>query len=89
MAHANRAGGRGHAKPSVEEVEALESLMPQDLWLYEYGKRLFEARWQEYKTGEYMAPEYPPLPDQFTCLSTRFELNCSSGTFAGNFRGKF
>jgi hypothetical protein len=87
MGHSNN-GGHGHAKPTTEEVKALESLMPQDLWLYEYGKRLFEARWEEYKTGVYTAPEYPPLPDPFPCLSTRFELNCTSGTFAGNFQGK-
>jgi len=66
-------------KISAIEVLGLASLMPQDLWLYEYGKRLFEARWEKYKTGIYTPPELPPLPKTFSCISTRFTLNCTSG----------
>jgi hypothetical protein len=88
MGHSNSANNSTTIKPTAEEVEALESLMPQDLWLYEYGKRLFEARWEEYKTGVYKAPEYHPLPNPFPCVSTRSELNCTSGPFVGDFRGR-
>ena len=61
------------------EKDALASLMPQDIWLYDYAKLLFEARWNEYQTGTYTAPELPPLPNTWPCTSTRFTLNCTSG----------
>jgi hypothetical protein len=61
-----------------EDNKCLASLMPQDIWLYEYAKLLFESRWTEYETGIYQAPDRPPLPE-LTCVSTRFELICSSG----------
>ena len=44
-----------------EDREMLAKLMPQDMWLYEYAKRLFEARWNLYKTGNYQEPELPDL----------------------------
>jgi hypothetical protein len=88
MPHNNKTHNKGNSKATAEEAEALESLMPQDLWLYEYGKRLFEARWEEYKTGVYKPPEHPPIPDSFSCVSTRFELNCTLGPFAGDFTGE-
>jgi hypothetical protein len=75
---------RGPKQPPATEWEkkALESLMPQDMWLYEYAKRLFEARWMAYKTGNPVTlPERPPLP-KLTCVSTREQLNCTSGPFA-------
>jgi hypothetical protein len=70
--------------PTEQQLQEIASLMPQDLWLYEFAKRLFEARWSKYKTGGvYTAPERPPLPEM-TCISTRFELNCSaSGPLGG------
>eukprot|EP00980_Cylindrotheca_fusiformis_P012765 scaffold3120_cov73-Cylindrotheca_fusiformis.AAC.1 len=39
--------------------------VPADLWLYEYAKRLFEARYDHFINGinEYVHPELPPLPN--------------------------
>jgi hypothetical protein len=81
-AEEDKGGNHKNDNPATEEDnKCLASLMPQDIWLYEYAKLLFEARWTEYKTGIYQAPERPPLPE-FTCVSTRFELSCSSGPLA-------
>eukprot|EP00538_Stauroneis_constricta_P011455 CAMPEP_0119565066 /NCGR_PEP_ID=MMETSP1352-20130426/28890_1 /TAXON_ID=265584 /ORGANISM="Stauroneis constricta, Strain CCMP1120" /LENGTH=358 /DNA_ID=CAMNT_0007613909 /DNA_START=43 /DNA_END=1116 /DNA_ORIENTATION=+ len=80
--------GNAHQKqpfdvpPSDEAKAALRSLIPQDLWLYEYAKRLFEARWEHYKTGTYTAPERPPMLTSLSCSSTQAELHCESGPFA-------
>lgn len=64
--------------------DALASLMPQDLWLYEYGQRLFEARWTAYKERKpVVLPPRPPLPDHLSCSSTRFHLECVDGVLAG------
>lgn len=73
-----------HAIVEEEQRNELASLMPQDIWLYEYAKRLFEARWNRYKTGIYKSPERPPFPN-VTCISTRSELNCTSGPLRGVF----
>ena len=75
-------------KLTEEESQALASLMPQDIWLYEYAKILFEARWQEYKSGLFIEPAEPPIPDSLSCVSTRFKLNCTSGPLARFFSGK-
>lgn len=38
--------------------------IPKDIWLYEFAKRLFDARWNYLVEGEeYISPELPPLPD--------------------------
>ena len=89
MRHHNKGQEKQYAELTDPEQEALASLMPRDLWLYDYAKRLFEARWQAYQTGVYDEPEYPPLPDPFSCVSTRFELNCTLGPYSGNFQGVF
>ena len=44
-----------------EDRALLEKLMPQDMWMYEYAQRLFEARWKLYKTGKYEEPDLPDL----------------------------
>ncbi|CAB9504712.1 expressed unknown protein [Seminavis robusta] len=67
------------------EYKALASLMPQDLWLYQYARRLFEARWQKYATGVYQEPPAPPMPTELSCVSTRVELSCTSGPLAQYF----
>jgi hypothetical protein len=84
---ANR-GKMSHPDPSEAELEALESLVPQDLWLYEYGQRLFEARWDAYQTGspQVQLPERPPVPETLSCWSLRFVLNCTSGPLKGLYR---
>ena len=87
--HANENKKKLHTNYTTEDMEGLTSLMPQDLLFYEYAKRLFEARWQAYKTGKYTAPELPTLPDPLSCISTRFQLNCTSGPFIGDFRAVF
>ena len=48
LAHRNKTP---HADITAEDKAILESLMPIDLWLYEYAKILFDARWEQYKTG--------------------------------------
>ena len=49
---------------SVETAVKVESKIPGDLWLYEYAKLLFEARWDYFtgKTDHYKHPRFPPLP---------------------------
>jgi len=48
---------------SSQEIDKMiESLIPMDMWLYEFGKRLFQARWNFFKTGIYIQPNYPPYP---------------------------
>lgn len=78
----NKNKKNSHAKITPEEHDALASLMPQDIWLYEYATRLFEARWDAYKTGVFVEPEEPPIPETLSCQSTRFELSCHSGPLA-------
>ena len=47
---------------STQEIEKrIESLIPMDMWLYEYAKRIFQARWKFFKTGIYIQPSYPPF----------------------------
>ena len=76
-----------HKKPRVteEEMKALESLIPQDMWLYDYAKILFEARWKEFQTGIFVDPAEPPIPKHIPCMSTRFKLRCKSGPMAKYF----
>jgi hypothetical protein len=75
---------KSYPKPTEWEREALASLMPQDSWLYEYGKRLFEARYQAMKTGTFIQPERPPIPDTWSCKSNRFRLDCVEGPLKGS-----
>jgi len=55
--------------------------MPMDLWLYEYAQRLFNARYEFFKTGKVAIPERPKFP-KITCRSTRYILMCSDGPYA-------
>ena len=71
-----------HPNITVKDKEVLESLMPVDLWFYDYAKMLFEARWKQYKTGVYNEPNIPPFPE-INCKSTRFILACNSKTPLG------
>jgi hypothetical protein len=81
------AGKTHHPKPTEWEEAALASLMPRDLWVYEYGKVLFEARYHAMQTGaEFVVlPERPPIPDMWTCTSTRTRLECNTGPFKGSY----
>ena len=71
-----------HSEITTEEDQILQSLMPMDLWLYDYAKVLFEARWKKYKTGIYEDPRLPPFPEP-TCKSTRFILACNNNSPLG------
>jgi hypothetical protein len=73
-----------YPEPTEWERQALASLMPQDLWLYEYGKRLFEARYQAMKTGTFIQPERPPIPHTWSCKSKRSRLDCVEGPLKGS-----
>ena len=66
-----------HSSITPEEEKILQSLMPMDLWLYNYATLLFEARWNHYKTGIYVDPSLPPIPEP-ACKSTRFILACNN-----------
>lgn len=65
----NAAGGtRRYPSPSKEAISLIEGYLAQDIWLYEYSKRLFDARWGYYFTknanghGVYIHPDLPTLP---------------------------
>lgn len=72
-------------KPSEFEEDALASLMPRDMWLYEYGKRLFEARYHAMQTGVFIPPDRPSFPATWSCSSSRvlFDLDCVVGPMKG------
>ncbi|KAL7544158.1 hypothetical protein ACHAWF_007543 [Thalassiosira exigua] len=57
----------GHPAPSREVRDKIARSLPKDMWLYEYARRLFEARWAystiEGEEGAYVPPEMPPLPE--------------------------
>lgn len=81
---------RGNANPNGAKPEmtpwqqdALASLMPMDMWLYDYSKRLLEARYMAMKSGVLRKPERPPLPTLWSCVSNRTALECVDGPFKG------
>jgi hypothetical protein len=61
-------GTRRYPSPSKEAISLIEGYLAQDIWLYEYSKRLFDARWGYYFTknanghGVYIHPDLPTLP---------------------------
>ena len=61
MPHKRKNENLNHSS-SQEIDKMIESLIPMDMWLYEFGKRLFQARWNFFKTGIYIKPNYPPYP---------------------------
>ena len=80
------ANKNAHPSPTESEKNALASLMPRDLWVYQYGKRLFEARYTAMKTGEaFVKPERPSIPETWSCISTRTKLECNTGPFQGTY----
>jgi len=44
---------------SDEDVKIVEKYLEGDIWLYNYSKLLFEARWNEYKGQAYIHPKLP------------------------------
>jgi len=75
-------------KPDIQENErqALASLMPMDVWLYNYGKLLLDARYQAMLTGVFVPPKRPPLPSTWSCTSTSNTLDCIDGPLKGSYR---
>ena len=67
----SRAGGGGGRSPppllpSEATMERIAKYVPKDMWLYEYARRLFDARYDHFVLGcAYVPPELPPLPDFF------------------------
>ena len=62
---------------SEEDRALIERLIPMDIWLYNYGLQLFQARWRWFKTGNYIEPVIPSFPD-VDCVSTRYALRCDA-----------
>ena len=59
-----RANKLQYPHPTEETKKKISKFVPKDIWLYEYAKRLFEARWNYYIGNcPYVSPELPPLPD--------------------------
>jgi hypothetical protein len=80
------ANKNAHPSPTQSEKNALASLMPRDLWVYEYGKRLFGARYTAMKKGEtFVKPKRPFIPDIWSCTSTRTRLECNTGPYQGTY----
>ena len=54
---------KNESKDRVSEASrsALASLVGVDRWLFDYGKRVFEARYHHYKTGNWTEPVRPSL----------------------------
>jgi hypothetical protein len=63
LPHKNR--GKKHPPVMAQERKVLTELLPMDLWLYEFARRLFEARWAAYRAGgnatTAASPERPPM----------------------------
>jgi hypothetical protein len=69
-------------------METLQSLMPQDVWLYQYAKQLFEARWNHAVASSKnhtnsTVPARPPFPTVLPCTSLRQQIQCVAGPLAG------
>jgi len=59
-----RANKMQYLHPTEETKKKISKFVPKDIWLYEYAKRLFQARWNYYiEKCPYVSPELPPLPD--------------------------
>ena len=74
---ANSNTGKKHQKKIVSDKtrQIIENLIPQDMWLYEYAKLLFEARYNLFKSGVWVEPELPAFP-QLNCQTSRYILRC-------------
>ncbi len=81
------ANKNAHPSPTESEKNALASLMPRDLWVYEYGKHLFEARYTAMKTRAetFGKLERPLIPDIWSCTSIRTQLECNTGPYQGTY----
>lgn len=48
-----------YPKLPKEDIQLVEKHLEGDIWLYNYAKLLFEARWNHYKNNIYVHPELP------------------------------
>ena len=71
---------------SKTELEFVKNLIPIDIWLYDYAKRLHKARVLYSKTGFYHEPELLPLPEQ-KCEHFRYSIACIDPEFVHYKRG--
>ena len=87
MPHMHKTKIKGKKQlPTATEIEWIKSLMPIDMYLYEYAKQLFEQRWHMYLYQhqirdkiENLTKIVPRLPGFIDgCKSTRFILDCST-----------
>lgn len=76
FAHHHKTGNKKVV--SEEDRQILESLLPLDMWFHKYAQLMFEARWMQYKTGVYVKPEMPVIPEP-SCQATRFAIRCRKG----------
>lgn len=76
-----KANRKQYAPPTSTDKAILTSLMPMDLWLWQYANDLFDARWDQHNGRHFIDPPLPPLPN-LTCFSTRDSLECDSGPLA-------
>ena len=72
---------------SETEIEKIKSLMPMDLYFYEYAKQLHEHRWKMFSKQQHNTKKrFSALPAVLDgCKSTRYQLNCP--TFKYQYRG--
>jgi hypothetical protein len=77
-----------HNVLSEWERQALSSLVPMDIWLYDYGQRLMDARFAAIPTGVFVPPERPPFPKMWSCASTSRSFKCVKGPLKGSYRLK-
>ena len=61
LPHRNRHTLESEKKSDERAFKYLKSLTQMDLWLYNYAKSVFEARYIHYKTGVWNQPTRPPI----------------------------
>ena len=71
--------------PTQGALERLRTLMPHDIWIYNYAKSVFNARYSYYKTGKYTKPVKPSFSLPPSCLSSFYFLRCFSGPYSNRF----
>ena len=54
-----RRNKNNYPKLPKEDIKLVEKHLEGDIWLYNYAKLLFEARWNYYKNKIYVHPELP------------------------------
>ena len=54
-----RRNKNNYPKLPKEDIKLVEKHLDGDIWLYNYAKLLFEARWNYYKNKIYVHPELP------------------------------